>query len=101
MSLGALSPDAGGKVSQRQRIGCDRAVFPSAGGDGYGGLGRGLGLRGAAHQQPQEPPQCHRGLPLAAGQNQGRPGTWRCFGFRVLHKHTKGLCSSSILGNFV
>lgn len=69
MSLGALSPDAGGKVSQRQRIGCDRAVFPSAGGDGYGGLGRGLGLRGAAHQQPQEPPQCHRGLPLAAGQN--------------------------------
>lgn len=43
--------------------------------DGHSGLGRGPGLSGAAHQQPPKPPQRHRRLPLAAGQDQGRPGT--------------------------
>ena len=50
-------------------------LSPVAGGDGHDDLGRGPGLGGAAHQQPQEHPQRHRGLPLAAGQDQSRPGT--------------------------
>lgn len=70
MSLGTLTPDAVGQVSQMHSIGNERwTLFPSAGGDGHDLLGRGPGLRGTAYQQPQEHPQCHWRLSLAAGQN--------------------------------
>ena len=51
-------------------VGNKGPLSPVAGGDGHDDLGRGPGLGGAAHQQPQEHPQRHRGLPLAAGQDQ-------------------------------